>query len=46
MHRRERDCMVKEHAREQQLVREEAAKMVEQRQPEAGAGTDDKTDVY
>ncbi len=40
----ERERLVKEHEREQQLVREEAAKMVEQRELEAG--TDDKTDVY
>jgi hypothetical protein len=42
----ERERLVKEHAREQQLVREEAAKMVEQRELEAGAGTVDKSDVY
>ncbi len=41
----ERERLVKEHAREQQLVREEAAKkMLEQRELETGI--EDRTDVY
>jgi hypothetical protein len=41
--------LVKEHAREQQLVREEAAKLLEQKlleQRELETGTEDGTDVY
>jgi hypothetical protein len=40
----ERERMMKEHAREQQLAREEAAKRLDQRELEMGA--EDRTDVY
>jgi hypothetical protein len=44
----ERERLVKEHAREQQVARDEAAKMLEQREmdTEHGSSDEDKMDVY